>query len=34
VDDLIFRGRYRDREVQMTKIDGIQDNLALGVSLD
>jgi hypothetical protein len=34
VDDLIFRGRYRDGEVQMAKFDGIQDVLALGVSLD
>ena len=32
--DLIFRGRHRDREVQMAKFDGIQNDLALGVGLD
>jgi hypothetical protein len=34
MDDLIFHKRYRDKEVQMAKFNGIQDDLALGVGLD
>jgi hypothetical protein len=34
MNDLIFGGRHRDREVQMEKIDCIRDDLAFGVGLD
>jgi hypothetical protein len=34
MNDLIFCGRHWDGEVQMAKLDGIQDDLALGVGLD
>jgi hypothetical protein len=34
MNDLIFRGRHRDGEVQMANFDSYQDDLAFGASLD
>ncbi len=34
MNDLIFGGRHKDREVRMAKFDRIQDDLTLGVGLD